>query len=139
MMLGFKARFEKKILSKEKRHSIRAKRKGRQWRVGDRCDCYVNPRQKSMRLLGRWRCVKLQDIRIEAKTHQATTFLFIWIDGQGPLTKDEAELLARADGFKDLYEMADFWSGRLPFHGDIIHWNPDVPIAIRRKRLAQRA
>ena len=127
MLLGFKRRFEAPILAKTKRHTIRAYSEARRpWRVGDRCDCYVNPRQKSMKLLGRWWCTRVQDIRMENSSRAGrTSLLFILIDGQGPLMRDEAELLARSDGFKDFDEFAAFWRKRLPFNGQIIHWNPD--------------
>ncbi len=130
MLLGFKQQFEEKILTKEKRHTIRGKRK-RPPKPGDRLDCYVNPRQKSMRLLGRWPCVRVQDIQIDradrvmsdARDQQATP---IWIDGVS-LSADERRRLAISDGFESFREMMEFWTGRLPFHGDMIHWNPDQP------------
>jgi hypothetical protein len=121
MMLGFKKRFEAKIRSKEKRHTIRAKRKGRQIRVGDRLDCYVNPRQKSMSLLGRWPCTKVQDIEI----HWHPGF-WIVIDCE-KLSRSECEQLARADGFRNFVDMLRFWEKRLPFSGVIIHWDPNRP------------
>jgi hypothetical protein len=31
--------------------------------------------------------------------------------------------IARADGFSDFTEMMQFWKGRTPFRGDIIHWS----------------
>jgi hypothetical protein len=121
MLLGFKPQFEEKILAKEKRHTIRAKRKRRPIRAGDRLDCYVNSRQKSMRLLGRWLCTKVQDIEI-AGAHG----YFVTIDG-ATLDRDELENLARADGFENFRDMSAFWIGRLPFHGDMIHWDPEQP------------
>jgi hypothetical protein len=122
MLLGFKKRFEAKILAKEKRHTIRDRRKGkRQIRVGDRLDCYVNPRQKSMRLLGRWPCTKVQDIEI----HWHPGF-WIVVDGE-KLSRSENEQLARADGFRNFVAMLRFWEKRLPFSGVIIHWDPDRP------------
>ena len=129
MLLGFQARFEKKILDKSKRHTIRAKRKRRP-QPGQPCHCYVNPRQKSMRLLGRWYCVRVQDIRIKA---HRDCFL-ISIDKQPPLLIDECKRLAIADGFDSLQEMMEFWADRLPFNGDLIHWNPDAPAPAPKKK-----
>jgi hypothetical protein len=124
MLLGFQQRFEKKILAKEKRHTIRDKRK-KPFKLGDRLDCYVNPRKKSMRLMGRWPCTRVQDIRITRRKGKAQ-LAEIFIDSQW-LTFDEREALARADGFPNFADMMEFWTGRLPFHGDMIHWNPDQP------------
>jgi hypothetical protein len=135
MMLGFQQRFEKKILAKEKRHTIRDKRKGRQIRLGDRLDCYVNPRQKSMRLLGRWPCTRLQNIQIWRQTVRSRAK--VRIDGQ-LLSIDEREALARSDGFPNFAAMMQFWRGRLPFRGDMIHWDPDRPQAGPQKAVHKR-
>lgn len=122
MVLSFQKRFEAKIRTKEKRHTIRAKRKGkRQIRVGDRLDCYVGLRQKGAYLLGRWPCVKIQHIEI----HWHPGF-WIVIDDQ-KLTHDESEQLARADGFSSFWDMMQFWENRIPFTGVMIHWDPDRP------------
>jgi len=126
MLLGFQQRFEKKILAKQKRHTIRAKRKLPP-RVGETCHCYVNPRRKTMRLLGRWPCVKVQDIHIKARKYAYLGHI-VWIRIDGVLLDaDESQALALSDGFDSLVEMVNFWSGRLPFHGDMIHWDPDRP------------
>lgn len=45
----------------------------------------------------------------------------IVIDGN-ILAMDECETLAQADGFDSFAEMMQFWDGRLPFAGQIIHW-----------------
>lgn len=126
MMLGFQSRFEKKIQSREKRHTIRGKRKRRP-QPGEACHCYVNPRRKSMRLLGRWICVAVQDIWIvvERGPHGVPRYV-VTVEGYR-LRQDERTALAIADGFESFQEMMEFWSGRLPFNGDIIHWNPDAP------------
>jgi hypothetical protein len=122
MVLNFQKRFEPKIRSKEKRHTIRAKRKGkRQIRVGDRLDCYVGLRQKGAYLLGRWPCVKVQPIEI----HWWPGF-WVVVDGE-KLTHDECEALAVSDGFSSFWDMMQFWENRLPFTGFMIHWNPDRP------------
>ena len=137
MLLGFKRRFKNPILNRTKKHTIRAYGKRRPFRVGDVCDCYIDPRRKSMELLGRWPCVRVQEIRMQTTKRRAgAPLLFIFIDGQGPLQRDEAELLARSDGFKSFDEFAAFWRGRLPFRGQIIHWNPAVKCGLpgHRKR-----
>jgi hypothetical protein len=125
MVLSFQKRFQAKILAKEKRHTIRAKRKGkRQIRVGDRLDCYVGLRQKGAYLLGRWPCVRIQDVRIWREHPMSRAK--VSIDGER-LSINEREQLARSDGFPNFAVMMNFWRGRLPFHGDMIHWDPDRP------------
>jgi hypothetical protein len=119
MLLGFKRRFEAQIVAGSKRHTIRGKRKIPP-KVGETCHCYVDPRQKTMRLLGRWICVRVEDIEIRAAGFHSRVQIFI--DGVR-LDPHERELLARADGFASWREMQGFWDGRLPFHGDVIHWH----------------
>lgn len=46
---------------------------------------------------------------------------FIFVDGV-ELDADEYEPFARGDGFDSFHEMMEFWEGRLPFTGHIIHW-----------------
>lgn len=120
MLLGFQKQFRAKILSKFKRHTIRAKRKIRP-RVGETCHLYVGLRQKGAELLGRFPCTRVQDVRIHSTVAGR---LDVWIDGE-LLPVDETEGLARHDGFESMASMADFWKGRLPFVGDMIHWDPD--------------
>src|SRR5271166_1223365 len=100
-------------------------------KVGRRMDCYVNPRQKSMKLLGRWPCVKIQDIFIAAD-------LTIWVDGVR-LVGDEMGLLAESDGFTSFSQMMNFWDGRLPCEGYIYHWDPDKPMEVPRKPRRRRS
>lgn len=118
MLLGFKERFVPMILDGSKTHTIRAKRAIAP-RVGETCHCYTGLRQKGALLLGRWECVRVEDIEIQA--HE------IRIAGQA-LSPDERNMLAWADGFRSkgrhraFEEMMEFWDGRLPFQGDVIHW-----------------
>ena len=119
MLLGFKRRFAPYVEEGSKTHTIRAIRKIPP-RVGQTCHCYVDPRQKTMRLLGRWPCVKVEDIAVTIECR-------VWIDGNW-LAKDECNALAWRDGFRSrgqdqaFAEMMEFWAGRLPFRGQIIHW-----------------
>jgi hypothetical protein len=131
MTLGFKRQFETYVQEGSKRHSIRGKG-GREWKRGDVADCFVNPRQKTMRLLGRFPVVKVEDISIRERKIGAT--LTIEVAGSR-LSEDEAGMLAWRDGFRDngiggaLDEMAEFWRGRLPFEGVIIHWEYAAELA----------
>jgi hypothetical protein len=151
MMLGFKKQFEKYVEDGSKRHSIREKG-GRQWRPGMVADCFVNPRQKSMRCLGRWTVTKVQDIRIAVLPAKdwitfnggarGTVVLTagVWIDGV-QVEPDELGLLAWRDGFRGngkgpaaFVQMMGFWKGRLPFEGDLIHWDYDHPVGSPAER-----
>jgi hypothetical protein len=119
MLLGFKRRFASFVADGSKTHTIRAIRKNLP-RPGEMCHCYVDPRQKTMRLLGRWKCVKVEEIIV-------TRYELVMINDQ-PLTVDECNALAWRDGFRsrgyeDAFdEMMEFWKGRLPFKGHVIHW-----------------
>lgn len=137
MLLGFKRQFEPFVQDGSKRHTIRALGKRRAFRVGDICDCYVDPRRKTMRLIGRWPCVKVEDIHIWVNRR-------VFIDGVR-LSHDECDELAWRDGFRlppknsAFVQMMMFWEGRLPFHGQLIHWDYDHPVTreARRKRPAR--
>lgn len=153
MLLGFKRRFAPFVQDGSKTHTIRAERK-RPPRVGEMCHCYVDPRQKTMRLLGRFQCVKVEPIEIYERGDGA---FGVVISGQ-ELSRDEKSALAWRDGFRDagrhgaFREMMSFWmrthsDGRpvtyarngdpqvadlprrpgcvLAFRGQIIHWRFD--------------
>jgi hypothetical protein len=165
MMFGFKRQFEPFVLDGSKTHTIRAKRK-RPPRPGDRLDLYGDPRQKTMHLLGRHPCTKIDDVRIELhvpyeilrepihllKHFAEYPWIFrVWINGS-ELDRDERNALAWADGFRGsgrqpFAEMCDFWIKNygkskkpLRFSGDMIHWNPTVSMPVRtRAAQAKRA
>jgi hypothetical protein len=120
-----------------KRHTIRGRRKIRP-RVGTTAHCYVDPRQKTMRLLGRWPITPVQEIRIEESSHPAR--LLVTIDGV-MLDPHEAELLFHRDGFRDrggetyqsMAQARIFWADRLPFVGDLIHWDFERPVTKEKR------
>lgn len=126
MILGFKNQFEPYILDGTKTHTIRA---GVRWRPGMRADLFVRPRQKDMRLLFRPPVVRVQDINIAGgwQTYSGEFFGAIRIDG-ARLDRDELDALAWRDGFRpadgeSFIAMIQFWRGRLPFSGQLIHWD----------------
>ncbi len=125
-LYNFKDRFAPFILDGRKRHTIRATRKVPD-RVGNIAHCYTGLRTKSVRFLGRWPIVKIEPIEILPdcpcqQTHcQKAVRVLI---AEQELSADEREKLARLDGFENFTEMKAFWKGRLPFKGEIIHWNP---------------
>lgn len=124
MLLGFKRRFAPFVEDGSKTHTIRGMRKIAP-RVGEMCHCYVDPRQKTMRLLGRFLCVKVQHIVIDGGWELLSDEFLgeVRVDGVR-LDVDELDALAHRDGFRSggFAEMMEFWRGRLPFEGNIIHW-----------------
>jgi hypothetical protein len=135
MLLGFKRQFAPMVLDGSKTHTIRARRKIPA-RVGETCHCYVDPRQKSMQLLGRWECVRIEPIFIVPfpMPEGAAWHLDIWIAGS-ELTPDEAVEFAWRDGFRPvrrcdaLISMGHWWAAlkRIDaFQGHLIHWKYDA-------------
>lgn len=122
MILGFQSRFEPFVVDGSKRHTIRA---GSRWRVGMRADCFARPRQKGMRLLFRAPVTRVENIEMR-EGH------IVIIDGR-QLDADEMEAFAWADGFRPpdpnknwaFRLMMYHWYDRLPFLGQVIHWDYD--------------
>ena len=112
-LYNFQRRFVPKILAGEKTHTIRAVRANPE-KPGNILHLYSGLRHKGAKLLMRVPCVKVEEIEIDVDQS-------IKIDGQ-LLSTDECEALARRDGFRDFLEMQEFWDGRRPFRGHIIHW-----------------
>jgi len=123
-LYNFMPRFVPKIRSGEKLHTIRAKR-AHPDKPGNTLHLYVGLRTRSVELIMRVFCVKVEDIVIDSAPENFlddnTPMFRIAIDGI-ELAQSECESLARYDGFESFAEMMEFWDGRLPFHGDIIHW-----------------
>jgi hypothetical protein len=101
------------ILDGSKTHTIRAER-AHPDRSGNWLYLYTGLRQKGAQLLMRALCTRVEEISIDASG-------IIFVDSIR-LCPDEAEQLARRDGFSCYAEMMGFWEGRLPFKGQIIHW-----------------
>jgi hypothetical protein len=140
VLIGFKSRFAEYVQTGSKTHTVRALRSPHKLgyrksspRVGEIAHCYCNPRQKSMRLLGRFQIVKVESIVIRSRPGQrslAAGIGSIEIDGV-ILNGDEMERFAWMDGFRgnglrSLQQMSLFWAeqhGCLEtFHGQVIHW-----------------
>ncbi len=66
MLLGFQQRFVPYVMEGSKTPTIRGPRRSEP-RVGEICHCYADTRRASMRLLGRWPCVKVERILIDAR------------------------------------------------------------------------
>ena len=134
-ILNFKPQSVPYILDGTKRHTIRANRK-RPILPGDRLVLYTGLRQRSgAQLLLETTCSSVENIDIfilskDMKRGQ----LVIRVQGI-PLNTDEQSRLAWRDGFRppgstedapgnSIDLMMEFWRGRLPFYGQIIHWGP---------------
>lgn len=121
-LYNFKPQFVPHILSGDKCHTIRAPRKHPD-EPGDTMHLYSGLRTKKATLLMRVPCVKVEEIKIDThRVHPGGQWQEqIWVDGIR-LAPDEREALARKDGFACFGEMMHFWTGRLPFEGNIFHW-----------------
>lgn len=150
MLIGFQAKFKTYVKDGSKHHTIRAWRKRGDFRAGEVCHCYTGLRTKKRQLLGRWRCVKVDPIQIKF-TYSS---IIISID-EIYLSDSEAAQLAWRDGFrpegstertpgKALALMRQFWIEKhkltLPamFHGAIIHWDYNQPVAAPRRGTARK-
>ena len=116
---SFQQQFVPFIERGEKTHTIRAKRKNRP-KPGQPFYGYYAQRTKHCRKIVESTITRVQDI-------------YLCVDNEGiahaviddtELAPDECEQLAKRDGFPSWAAMADFWDGRYPFSGDIIHWKP---------------
>lgn len=123
-LYNFDPRFVPKILAGEKTHTIRAHR-AHPDKPGNTLHLYCGLRHKSVQLLMRVSCVKIEEIAISLAPENLPfddgARVFVTIDGT-VLHRSECETLARRDGFDSFDEMLKFWDGRLPFEGQIIHW-----------------
>jgi len=125
-LYNFQDRFAAPILAGTKQHTIRATRINPD-KPGNTLHLYTGLRTKKAKLLMRVLCVKVEEIRILLESDNVRTVLFrhtnyvVEIAG-ATLDSSEKEALARRDGFVNFREMIEFWNGRLPFDGHIIHW-----------------
>lgn len=145
MLVGFKRRFAPFVEDGSKTHTIRGE--GR-FTVGQRLDCYVDPRQKSMRLLGRWPCVRVEPVVLTFARYGIGYRLEIRIgEDQQLISPIEAEAFAWADGFRASYnpmlgplaQMGYFWIAEnglkdelgATWKGEIGYWDYNRPMEKR--------
>jgi hypothetical protein len=115
-LYNFKTRFVEPIRKGLKTHTIRGKRKYPA-KPGETLYLYCGARHPgAFRIIEPTLCTKVAEITFD----QNGAILVEDVK----LSLDECEQLARRDGFNDLAEMMQFWDGRFPFLGDIIHWKP---------------
>ncbi len=101
----------------EKTHTIRGKRKARP-KPGQRFVGYFGMRTKACRKLIESTIARVQDVFMSQGRDGVVK---VDLDGER-LSPDQCEALARRDGFPDWATMQQFWVGRYPFSGDMIHW-----------------
>ncbi len=113
-LYNFQPRFVPFIESGEKTHTIRACREHPD-EPGKTLHLYTGLRHKGARLLMCVPCVKVEMIEIDLRQD-----VFV---NMAELDRSEKEALARRDGFESFGDMMQFWDGRLPFIGQIVHWD----------------
>lgn len=113
-LYNFQKRFVPMIEAGTKTHTIRATRRHAD-RPGRTLHLYTGLRQPGARLLKRVICTAVQSIVITARQN-------VMIDGER-LSDNQCERLARNDGFASFKDMMQFWDGRRPFKGQVIHWS----------------
>lgn len=121
--LNFQKRFAPRVRRGDKRQTIRRSRK-RPWRLGDRVYLYTGMRTPACKRLGCGVVTLLLDVRIERNkfswrfANQKAAGLNFRLSVTG--RRD----IARADGFRDYAELAEWFHRRygLPFTGILIRW-----------------
>jgi hypothetical protein len=119
-LYNFQQRFVPLVLSGEKTHTIRATRANPDT-PGDTLHLYTGLRTKKAKLLMRVKCAEVEEIEIKDGIFGDENHASVTIEGLR-LDRSEREALARRDGFDNFEQMIQFWRGRLPFRGHIIHW-----------------
>jgi hypothetical protein len=120
---SFQKQFRDPILSGTKRQTIRAVRKSRHARPGERLQLYTGMRTKYCRLIGTATCQTVSPITINF-VKQSVSYEF----GQGTTTVFPGGLdeFARGDGFADWAAMRAFWEkahgSTTEFNGWLIRW-----------------
>lgn len=116
--ISFKQKFAEAIESGAKTQTIRQVWK-RPIEVGDTLYLYSGMRTENCQKLKVVKCTGVETIKIS----DPLAFTPIKVDGI-EISLEEAGALARADGFKDLVSMIDFFKDNygLPFEGVIIYW-----------------
>lgn len=119
-LLNFTPQFVGPIRARTKQQTIRASRKN-PIEAGDRLFLYCGLRQPgAYRILPEpVTCTRVEPISIGAAGHLIPGIVIL---GGNPLSDDEREALAVADGFSGWPEMRDFFQDRLPFAGQIVYW-----------------
>lgn len=122
MILGFKKRFNSKIKSGSKIHTIR---KGKRWKADMKIHFYNGVRTKKMKkFMDDGICKSVQSIIIgwavdEITLKKISEVPEIYIDGS-QIFSNEQEILAKNDGFSCYEDFLKFFRNDL--EGQIINW-----------------
>ena len=120
-LYNFEKRFVPFIKAGTKTHTIRAKRKYPS-KPGDTLHLYTGLRtKKARRIIPPVMCVRVEEIEIKDGAFFDENHASVRVDSV-ELDKSEREQLAKRDGFENFEQMIQFWRGRLPFVGHVIHW-----------------
>ena len=117
---NFKKRFAPAVESRQKRQTIRARRKdGRRPVPGEQVRCYTGMRTSACRVLGDFTCFVVSSIQIYDDGERVA----IVVDGNR-LSFEETVALAKADGLNGRDDLIQFFSEThgLPFEGFITQW-----------------
>lgn len=123
MILGFNKRFPDKILSREKKHTIREDKHNR-WRESMIIHFATGVRTKAYNCFAKGICNGVQTIEIKYK-NEMCVWPTIIIDGSTFNVGDKEQweimrTLAKNDGFDSFYDFC-IWFNK-DFTGKIIHW-----------------
>jgi len=117
---NFKKQFADKVERKEKKQTIRARRKdGRNPQVGQTAYLYFGMRTKGCRKLGEGLITSVEAVCIERNGYSVNLFL------DHGLCWNEKESLAKKDGFESFDEMVQWFEKThgFPFYGFLIKWD----------------
>jgi hypothetical protein len=119
-LFNFQKQFAADIESREKRQTIRARRKNRP-KVGQTAYLYTGARTKACRKLGEGIIKKVEPLIIE---HDGIRWLPHQMGELLMRNEDYLNFYATADGFADWPAMRDWFQKThgLPFEGDLIRW-----------------
>lgn len=130
--LSYKSFLVPRVVDGTKPHSIRAWRKVRPFRVGDRISHFTGSRFKPQRIRPDTFCTSAASITIDGSLRHVILSDYSPRYGFGQLSMEKVRELALADGFADVSEFFNFFElhhdGKLL--GQLIEWNPFAPVPV---------
>jgi hypothetical protein len=119
---SFAPQFEHPLRARTKRQTIRAPRK-RHAKPGETLQLYIGMRTRSCRLIDTPTCTAIWPITLDIARREIQTQDRILTH------QEDLDAFARSDGFKDWWEMRDFWklkhgtAALQPWQGFLIRWD----------------